>query len=167
MESRFPSGPIAPKMGQQEAPMRILPYLRRGFALACLAGLGYATVPGAAARLLPGVELAANARNPYGNVDPRNDAGNDTGDSQVEQLNEGQLDGNYRGPYRPMPPRGYAGPPQAYAAPPPGYAPPPPYPRPPRIYGAPPPGYPAPPPGYAAPPQIYGAPPQYYRPPGT
>ena len=38
---------------------------------------------------------AANARNPYGNVNHKNDAGNDTGDSQVDQLNAAQLDQNY------------------------------------------------------------------------
>ena len=37
--------------------------------------------------------LAANARNPYGNIDPSNDAGNDTGDLQVEALNQAQIDG--------------------------------------------------------------------------
>ena len=35
---------------------------------------------------------AANARRPYANVDRRNDRGNDTGDSRVEQLNQTQLD---------------------------------------------------------------------------
>ena len=50
----------------------------------------------------------ANVRNPYGNVDRRNDAGNDTGDSEVERLNSQQLGQNYRGPYytpgAPVPP---------------------------------------------------------------
>jgi hypothetical protein len=41
---------------------------------------------------------AANADNPYGNVDHRNDAGNDTGDSRVEGLNDKQLNRNYQGP---------------------------------------------------------------------
>ena len=36
--------------------------------------------------------FAANARQPYSNVDKRNDRGNDTGDSQVERLNQQQLD---------------------------------------------------------------------------
>ena len=40
---------------------------------------------------------AANARNPYGNVNHANDAGNDTGDSQVDRLNSAQLDENYNG----------------------------------------------------------------------
>ncbi len=39
--------------------------------------------------------LAAHAGAPYANVDHRNDAGNDTGDSQVDQLNAAQSDGNY------------------------------------------------------------------------
>ena len=121
--------------------------LYRGLALACLAGAGFVPTPGAAAQLLPGVQFAADARHPYSNIDRRNDTGNDTGDSQVERLNEGQLDQNYRGPYQPMPPRGNAGPPaQIYAAPPPGYA--------------------GPPPGNAGPPMMYAPPPPGYRPPG-
>lgn len=126
--------------------------LSRGLALACLTGVALAPAPHAAAQSL---QLAANARNPYGNIDRRNDAGNDTGDAQVDRLNEGQLDQNYRGPYsaRPVPP-GYAGPPPpGYAAPgyppPPGYAPPSGY-APQPGYAAP--GYPPPPPGYRRPP---------------
>jgi hypothetical protein len=42
--------------------------------------------------------LAANADAPYQNIDHSNDKGNDTGDSQVEGLNNGQLNGNYTGP---------------------------------------------------------------------
>jgi hypothetical protein len=57
-------------------------------ALALATGLMFAPTPG----------HAANADNPYGNVDHRNDAGNDTGDSKVDQLNAGQLNENYRGP---------------------------------------------------------------------
>ena len=38
---------------------------------------------------------AAHAGAPYVNVNPRNDWGNDTGDSQIEGLNERQLDQNY------------------------------------------------------------------------
>ena len=34
---------------------------------------------------------AANARHPYENIDHRVDRGNDTGDSQVERLNQAQL----------------------------------------------------------------------------
>ena len=45
----------------------------------------------AALAATPGLALAANARNPYGNIDPRVDAGNDTGDSQVDRLNQSQL----------------------------------------------------------------------------
>ncbi|MGI4939121.1 MAG: hypothetical protein ACRYHQ_00885 [Janthinobacterium lividum] len=81
------------------------------------------------------VAQAANVRKPYANVDHRNDAGNDTGDSQVDRLNEMQLDRNYTGPRYPigpsMPP---GGPRSGYAppagGPPPGYAPPPGAPRP-------------------------------------
>jgi len=45
---------------------------------------------------------AANASAPYANVDHRNDAGNDTGDSQVDKLNDMQLDKNYKGPTYPQ-----------------------------------------------------------------
>lgn len=38
---------------------------------------------------------AAHAGAPYTNVDPSNDRGNNTGDLQVEGLNERQLDQNY------------------------------------------------------------------------
>ncbi|MBV9735982.1 MAG: hypothetical protein JO209_08735 [Acidisphaera sp.] len=38
---------------------------------------------------------AADAQHPYQHIDRRNDAGNDTGDSQVDQLNSAQLDENY------------------------------------------------------------------------
>ena len=38
--------------------------------------------------------LAANADNPQGNIDRGNDAGGDTGDSKVDDLNKGQLDEN-------------------------------------------------------------------------
>jgi len=48
--------------------------------------------------LAPVPALAANADNPYGNVNRRNDAGNDTGNSKVDQLNAGQLNQNYHGP---------------------------------------------------------------------
>lgn len=46
----------------------------------------------------PGTAHAANANDPYGNVDKRNDAGNNTGDGQVDKLNSGQLNENHRGP---------------------------------------------------------------------
>ena len=45
---------------------------------------------------------AANARNPYGNIDRSNDKGNDTGDSMVDRLNDMQLDRNYTGPRYPV-----------------------------------------------------------------
>ena len=65
-------------------PTALLPAI----ALALGTTLAVATAPG----------HAANANNPYGNVDHRNDAGNDTGDSQVDKLNQSQLNENYRGP---------------------------------------------------------------------
>jgi len=49
-----------------------------------------------AALFVPTPLLAANADAPYQNVDKRNDAGNDTGNSQVDRLNSGQLDANQR-----------------------------------------------------------------------
>ncbi len=76
------------------------------------------------ATLISTTTWAANARNPYGNVNHANDAGNDTGDSQVEALNQAQLGGG-----------------GGYAPPPVAYAPPPPYPY---AYAAPLPYYPAP-----------------------
>lgn len=45
--------------------------------------------------LAPHPALAAHAGAPYTNVDRRNDLGNDTGDSQVDGLNQRQLDQNY------------------------------------------------------------------------
>jgi hypothetical protein len=51
------------------------------------AGFGLACAPRSA--------LAAHAGAPYTNVDPRNDRGNDTGDSQIEGLNQRQLNQNY------------------------------------------------------------------------
>ena len=53
---------------------------------------------GAAFALSGNSAQAANAKHPYQNVDHRNDAGNDTGDSKVDALNSGQLDSNYHGP---------------------------------------------------------------------
>ena len=50
---------------------------------------------------------AAHAGAPYANVDKRNDAGNDTGDSQVDQLNAAQLNqGATPAPAQPITPRG-------------------------------------------------------------
>ncbi len=43
----------------------------------------------------PRPALAAHAGAPYTNVDPTNDRGNNTGDSQIEGLNQRQLDQNY------------------------------------------------------------------------
>jgi hypothetical protein len=60
-----------------------------------------------------GPALPANARNPYSNIDPRVDAGNDTGDRYVDDLNGSQLDRNY----------GYGGAPSPYYAPQPYPAP--------------------------------------------
>ena len=85
--------------------------------------------------------LAANATHPYANIDPRVDAGNDTGDSQVERLNQAQL-GQFGAAQRPgYPPYARGGRPWVGA---PGYARA--YP-PAARYGAPPPGYYPPPPG--------------------
>ena len=53
------------------------------FLIACLFAAGVASPV-----------LAANARHPYQNVDRRNDAGNPTGDDQVERLNQQQLGGS-------------------------------------------------------------------------
>ena len=39
--------------------------------------------------------MAAHAGAPYTNVDSRSDRGNDIGDSQIEGLNQSQLDQNY------------------------------------------------------------------------
>ncbi len=134
--------------------------------------------------LTPAASYAADAANPYGNVNHANDAGNDTGDSQVDQLNQQQLSGNGiprdaypsgAGPsYGASPPGpGYGAPPPGYGAPPPGYAPPagyaPPV-APSSVYARratmpAPPGYP--PPGYRpAPPPPGGPAPQGYPPPG-
>ena len=59
---------------------------------------------GATMALAPSGAHAANAGNPYGNVDHRNDAGNDTGDSRVDGLNANQLNKNYKGPVEPRAP---------------------------------------------------------------
>ncbi len=50
---------------------------------------------------------AAHAGAPYQNVNKANDAGNDTGDSQVDQLNAAQLNqGATPAPAQPITPRG-------------------------------------------------------------
>ncbi len=64
-----------------------------------LAGFGLVAV-------LPLAARAANADNPYGNIDHSNDAGNNTGDSQVDGLNKSQLNRNYQGPLEVRPPNG-------------------------------------------------------------
>ncbi len=52
---------------------------------------------------------AAHAGAPYQNVDKRNDAGNDTGDSQIDQLNAAQLNnGAAPAPAQPITPTGNA-----------------------------------------------------------
>ena len=56
-----------------------------GTLLALGSGLAFAPRPA----------LAAHAGAPYTNVDTSNDSGNNTGDSQVEGLNERQLNQNY------------------------------------------------------------------------
>jgi hypothetical protein len=82
-------------------------------AVALLPAVAFAI--GAGVAMAPGHANAADARNPYGNVDHRVDAGNNTGDSQVDQLNNAQLDQNYKGPYY------NRGQQPAMAAPQPGY----------------------------------------------
>ena len=64
---------------------------------------------------------AANARNPYGNIDRSNDKGNNTGDNEVDRLNDMQLDRNYTGPRYPVgtpPPPPAPIPPNALTPPP-------------------------------------------------
>ncbi len=46
----------------------------------------------------PQIGHAADAKSPYANVDKKVDAGNDTGDSQVDKLNAMELNQNYKGP---------------------------------------------------------------------
>jgi len=59
---------------------------------------GFALVLGAGAVLAPHASEAANARTPYANINHANDAGNNTGDSEVDRLNDMQLNSNYHGP---------------------------------------------------------------------
>ena len=66
-----------------------------GLALAAAPDLPVAATDAAASTLL----LAANADNPYSNVNHRNDGGNDTGDGKADRLNAGHLDRNFKGPY--------------------------------------------------------------------
>lgn len=102
------------------------------------------TVPSTTAAA-SGLHTIADARDPYGDINHRVDAGNNTGDSEVDRLNAAQLDENYHNPAMGAPAAGPgfgAAPsayPQTYAQP--AYAPPPAY------YAQP--GYAAPQPGYA------------------
>lgn len=156
MDRFVPVSVQLPYANPEESAMKPL-LLPPALALAVAAGLVLAPARGramprqpAGLRQVPSAVLdVANARNPYGNIDRRVDAGNNTGDSEVERLNDAQLNRNYPGPqYGPgAAPPGY--PPPAPGYPPPGYYP-----------GAVPPGYPPPPPGYAPPPPGY-APPRY------
>jgi hypothetical protein len=106
---------FGPKCIYREIRMKTI-LLATGLAAFALAG---AMAPGA---------HAANADNPYGNVDHSNDAGNDTGDSRVEGLNSRQLDGNYKGTYQVHP---QGGPTMNVPPPPPRMNQPPPPPPPP------------------------------------
>jgi hypothetical protein len=89
-----------------------------------LAGSLMALGFGATMALTPSAARAANADNPYGNVDRSNDAGNNTGDSRVDNLNANQLNQNYQGTVQPRAPSGpvvvYPGPPGPPPPPPPG-----------------------------------------------
>jgi hypothetical protein len=91
--------------------------------------LGAGLVCFGVATMAPPPAGAADAGNPYGNIDHSNDAGNDTGDSRVDVLNANQLNRNYQGLVTPRAP---AGPgmtapaqPETVPPPPPGMAPPP------------------------------------------
>ncbi len=72
---------------------------------------------GALVLAAPLAAKAADAAHPYANIDPRVDAGNNTGDSQVDRLNEAQVRSNGI----PASSYGYAVPPAAYYAPGPVY----------------------------------------------
>ena len=61
----------------------------KSFAIACAAVLPF--LIGAVA---PHAAMAANAKHPYKNVSKTNDKGNDTGDSEVDKLNQQQIDKN-------------------------------------------------------------------------
>lgn len=94
----------------------------------------------------PPSAMAANARHPYSNIDRRVDAGNDTGDAQVDALNQQQLNRDGAPGPRGAAPPVQAGAPIVSYLPPLGYAPPP------VVY--------APPPVVVAPYPVY----RYYRP---
>ena len=91
---------------------------------------------GAVVLAAPLAALAANADHPYQNVDHSNDAGNNTGDGQVDSLNQAQLNSDGI-PARAYPPAhyGYAGAPYGYAPPPPPFDPSAGYLRQPQRYG--------------------------------
>ena len=57
--------------------------------------LGTLLASGSGLAFAPRPALAAHAGAPYTNVGPSNDRGNNTGDFQIEGLNERQLDKNY------------------------------------------------------------------------
>ncbi len=76
----------------------LLPVVAFGVALVVAALPGQAAAHYASDNAPARIVMAANADNPYGNIDRRNDKGNDTGDSKVDQLNAGQLNRNYTGP---------------------------------------------------------------------
>jgi hypothetical protein len=107
----------------------------RSVALAGLVGVALVPAPGMAAQRssvalpdLSAVHLVAHHRHHHGHVGPRNHPRGDIGDAEVERLNEGQLDRNYRGPDSPSSAApGYAPSPGYYAPPPAGYAPAPGY----------------------------------------
>jgi hypothetical protein len=128
--------------------------MKLGTTLAAFAGL-----------LAPATCMAADAAHPYSNVDPRVDAGNSTGDDQVDILNQAELDvlaTSARHFARPAP--AITAPVEAVTPLPPSYYPPPQYAPPPAYYPPPPWGYGAPPP-YYPPPGYYPPPPPPYGPP--
>lgn len=57
--------------------------------------LGALLASGSGLAFTPSPALAAHAGAPYTNVDHSNDLGNNTGDSQIDGLNQRQLDQNY------------------------------------------------------------------------
>jgi hypothetical protein len=106
----------------------------------------------------PAAALAANANHPYSNIDHRVDAGNNTGDAQVDQLNQAQLSQPGQPPSYAsgVPPQSYSGSVrsrQATAAPRYAASYPPPVAGPYPVYAA---------PAYAPPPYAYAYPPPAY-----
>jgi hypothetical protein len=102
--------------------------LRSAFPLMVIGGLALSPNAGTAAanarpviqHIPSSVTAIANWRCPYCNIDRRYDAGNDTGDAMVEQLNQEQLN---RGPsvYHAPRPNRYRRPPPPYSPYAPGY----------------------------------------------